>query len=159
MAKKITETQFQIGNDGRAKTFKTPEEMQKKIDEYFEKCDNNTKTIFTKEGLTVEVKNPKPYTIEGLCMVLGCTRPTLLNYEKKEGYEPYFNTIKDAKMKVQLNKVERGLMGESNPTFAIFDLVNNSDYRNTNSTELTGKDGAPLTPATIVFKKFDNNKK
>ena len=159
MAKKIVETQFKIGNDGRAKSFKSVAELEKALDEYFDKCDNHTVKIMTKMGIEVNAPDPIPYTIEGICRIFGCTRQTLLNYEKRDGYEPFFDTIKDAKMRVQENKVVRALKGESNPTFAIFDLVNNSDYKNTTSTEITGKDGAPLAPTAIVFKKFDNEKK
>ena len=153
------ENKFAIGNSGREKLFESSDDLQKKIDEYFYECDNRVVQVYSKSSQElVDMKKPIPYTIEGLCCVLSCERQTLLNYEKQEGYEEFFDTIKNAKARIQRNKVERGLDGESPSTFAIFDLVNNSDYKNTNSTELTGKDGAPLnTQPTIIFKKFKND--
>lgn len=126
---------FKIGNSGTSKKWETPEELQSDIDNYFELCNNNTKTVVTKEGEIIEVPHPIPYTIEGLCDVLECDRATLLNYEKTKGYEPYFNTIKKAKNKIQRNKVERGLIGESNPAVTIFDLKNNHGYKDKTETD------------------------
>lgn len=141
---------------GRSKVYNDPEEMQADIDAYFKLCDTRVTKMYSKAaGDIIDVPNPTPYTIEGLCNALDCTRQTLLNYEKREGYEAYFDTISRAKSKILQNKVERGLDGISPPHFAIFDLVNNSDYKNTTSTELTGKDGKdlsllqPMTPEQI----------
>lgn len=128
---------FALGNSGKHKIFSSADELQDAIDEYFRFCDENTRQVITKEGDLVDVLFPIPYTIEGLCDVLECDRKTLLNYEKAVGYEDYFHTIKKAKLKVQRKKVENALMGNSPPRFAIFDLVNNSDYVNTSHTDIT----------------------
>ena len=121
---------FAIGNPGNTKNFETPEELEEKIQEYFDVCDSNTTEVYVKSKAEIQtIANPIPYTIEGLCEVLGCTRQTLLNYENREGYEEYFDTIKKAKMKIQRNKLERGLMGTSNPAVTIFDLKNNHGYK------------------------------
>lgn len=130
---------FAIGNSGTEKMFKTVEELEDAINEYFEQCDKNTTQVVTKMGDVVDVISPIPYTVEGLCEVLDCDRATLLNYEKAKGYEVYFNTIKKAKRKVLRNKAERALTGRTPATYAIFDLVNNSDYQNTSSIDLTSK--------------------
>lgn len=130
--------------------FETPEELQKKIDEYFKKCDDNTRQVYDKKTQEVKtVSDPIPYTVEGLCDVLGCSRVTLLNYGKEPGYEEYFSTIEKAKLKVTKNKVEKALSGKYNSTFAIFDLVNNTDYKNTNTTELVGAGGKDLMSVNI----------
>ena len=114
-------------------------------------CDSETEDVYIKESKSIEtVKAPIPYTIEGLCCILHCCRLTLINYEKREGYEDYFNTIKDAKAKILKNKVERGLMGKSPSTFAIFDLINNSDYENTNVQEIGARHGKDLPPTQII---------
>ena len=65
------------------KTFETPEEMQKAINAYFIECQDR------------EV----PYTVEGLCLAIGIDRDTLLNYERTIGYEKFFGTVKEAKLK------------------------------------------------------------
>lgn len=51
---------------GRPLKFKSVEELQKKIDAYFED------------------ENNKPYTITDLAVWLDCDRKTLINYEEKE---------------------------------------------------------------------------
>lgn len=92
---------FQVGNSGRAKKFTSPEELEEHIEAYFEECDSNTsQKIVGKEIKTVA--DPLPYTIEGLCVALNVDRDTLMNYQKKKGYEPFFGIIKEAKRKVPL---------------------------------------------------------
>ena len=120
---------FAIGNSGREKIFKTPDDLKVAIDAYFETCDGRIQQVYDKVKQTVvDIKKQIPYTIEGLCDVLDCDRHTLLNYEKEEGYEEFFTTIKRAKNKIQRNKLERGLDGDSNPAVTIFDLKNNHKY-------------------------------
>lgn len=121
---------FAVGTSKREKQFTTVKELQSAIDEYFDLCDNNSIDVYDKKNQSiVQMKHPIPYTIEGLCEVLDCDRMTLLNYEKQTGYEVYFDTIKKAKLKIQRNKVERGLSGLSNPAVSIFDLKNNHQYK------------------------------
>ena len=121
---------FAIGNSGLEKRWASPDELQSAIDVYFNECDNRVVQVYSKSAQElVSMSSPMPYTIEGLCDVLVCERQTLLNYQKKEGYEEYFDTIKKAKIKIQRNKVERGLIGESNPAVSIFDLKNNHGYK------------------------------
>lgn len=131
---------FAIGNSGRSKNWETREELQKDIDKYFEECNSRKVKVYDKKQQeVVEIERPIPYTIEGLCDVLECDRMTLLNYEKQKGYEEFFDTIKKAKNKIQRNKVERGLDGESNPAVTIFDLKNNHDYKDKTEVDQTVK--------------------
>lgn len=131
---------FAIGNSGKPKQWSTPDELQKDIDKYFDECNDRYIQVYDKVKQTVvEILKQIPYTIEGLCEVLDCDRATLLNYEKKEGYEEYFNTIKKAKIKVQRNKVERGLGSESNPAVTIFDLKNNHGYKDKTEVDATNR--------------------
>ena len=142
--------QFAVGNKGTEKMFRTPEELQKKIDEYFRICEDNITEVYDKKTQEIKtVSDPIPYTVEGLCNVLGCNRATLLNYSKEPGYEDYFNIIEKAKLKVTQNKVEKTLSGRYNATFAIFDLVNNTDYKNTNTTEIVGAGGKDLMNVNV----------
>ncbi|MBQ7660176.1 MAG: hypothetical protein IJS26_05540 [Alphaproteobacteria bacterium] len=62
--------------------FKTVEELQKKIDDYFYSCDEES----------------EPITITGLALALDTTRETLCDYEEKDAYS---DTIKKAKLRVQ----------------------------------------------------------
>jgi hypothetical protein len=137
---------------GRPRKVDSVKELQKKIDAYFYDCDNRMSQVYDKKsGSILEFKNPIPYTIEGLCEALEMDRDTLLNYGKKEGYEDYFGTIKRAKLKVQRNKLERGLEGLSNPTLTIFDLKNNHGYRDESQVDHTN-DGGKFEPPKIEFK-------
>ena len=120
--------QFQIGGFGTSKKWETPEEMQSEIDVYFDYCDNYVGFMYDVMGKKHNISKPLPYTIEGLCVVLDCDRRTLLNYEKKIGYEPYFHTIKKAKRRIQLDKVQKGMNGDSKTAMVIFDLKNNHGY-------------------------------
>jgi hypothetical protein len=121
---------FAIGNSGKPKQWQTVEELKADIDQYFQECDSFVRTVYDKRKQeTVEVSSPIPYTIEGLADTLDCDRDTLLNYEKKKGYEEFFGTIKRAKLKIQRNKVERGLMGIAPAATTIFDLKNNHGYK------------------------------
>lgn len=117
---------------GRPRKFDTPKQMQKAIDEYFEKCDSRTRQVYVKSRQElVNINDPAPYTIEGLCHELEIDRSTLLRYEDYEdevGYKEFCNTIKKAKMRVQENLVRRALSGENNATISIFLLKNNFKY-------------------------------
>lgn len=106
---------------GRPPAFKTPEEMQAKIDAYFAKCDSRVSTRFDKDGEPINTLNPEPYTMSGLALALGVDRETILNYAEKDDF---FGTVKAARIKVQAD-VERRLMETSNQTGAIFSLKNN----------------------------------
>ena len=131
---------FAIGNSGKPKTWQTVEELQADIDEYFKECDSVTRLVYDKpKQQTVEIPSPLPYTVEGLAECLDCDMDTLLNYEKRKGYEEFFGTIKKAKLKIQRNKLERGLIGLSNPAVTIFDLKNNHGYSDKSETRLSGE--------------------
>ncbi|MBO7733109.1 MAG: DNA-packaging protein [Methanobrevibacter sp.] len=67
---------------GRPTKFNTPQEMQKKIDEYFASCD----------------EKENPMTITGLALALDMSREGLCNYEERDDF---FDTIKKAKQKVE----------------------------------------------------------
>lgn len=117
---------YALGNSGLNKRFESNDKLQEAIDGYFASCkaDNS------------------PCTIEGLCDALGVTRQTLLNYEKRDGYEVYFDTIKRAKTKILRNLTERALNGDNVASVAIFLLKNNYGYKD--KIEHTGENGNPL---------------
>ena len=91
---------------GRPLKFATPEELQAKIDEYFD----NAKDA---DG------NFKRVTITGLALHLDTTRDTLMDYQ---GRDEFSDTVKKAKLRVE-NFYEEHLMSRS-VTGAIFALKN-----------------------------------
>ena len=155
-----TSTQKHPG--GRPLKFKTVEELQQKIDEYFNYCNPHPvqlvryeypqKTIVDKLGKETEVddtsKKPdsivywgisrqQPYLITGLANFLETSRETLINYENRD---EFFDTIKAAKDKCE-EFMEQNLL-VSNATGPIFNLKNNYGWKDKSETDLTtnGKD-------------------
>lgn len=99
---------------GRPLKFKSVEELQNKIDAYFNSC-------FIEEKWNK--KKIKPFTILWLCNYLDIDRKTLINYEDKD--DGFFHTIKRAKSRVEEDIELWALMNTLNPTSAIFNLKNN----------------------------------
>lgn len=95
---------------GRPLKFKTVEELDQKIDEYFSNCD----------------QTERPYTITGLALALDTSRETLLNYEARD---EYFDTIKRAKLRCQNWVEDNMLINKANSTAAIFNLKNNYGWK------------------------------
>ena len=119
---------------GRPLKFKSVEELQEKIDEYFAKCDNHKARVIKKDGTIEEVPAPQPYTITGLALHLDTDRQTLCNYEKRS---EFFDTIKRAKQKVE-EQLERGLWG-NNVTGLIFNLKNNFLWKDQQDHKVEGE--------------------
>jgi len=118
-------------NKGRPRKYKTPEEMQVAIDEYFDKCvptpmtykDENgeDKQVFDRNGIPVFKLNPP--THEGLALHLGfASRQSLYDYE---GYDKeYSYTIKRARTIITKIIAEGGLEGNIPAAVSIFHLKN-----------------------------------
>ena len=118
---------------GQPLKFKSVEELQSRIDGYFNSCweeDDKGKRTQT-----------KPYTITGLANYLDTNRQTLLNYEDKE---QYFDTIKKAKSMCE-QYVEEYLFVGKNTAGGIFNLVNNYGWQNKQNTDIT-TGGEKLNP-------------
>lgn len=95
---------------GRPKIFKSVEEVEEKINAYFKYCEDKD----------------KPYTMSGLAYYLDVDRKTIVNYSKEE---KFFHTIKKARDRVQMQLEENALLNKGNPTFTIFNLKNNFDWK------------------------------
>jgi len=100
---------------GRPPAFTSVEDMQRKIDLYFE-TDAYISAGFKDDE---EIKQYAP-TMAGLAMALGVDRKTLTNYSHKD---EYFPAIKNARAKVEV-ALEQHLYTK-NVTGAIFNLKNN----------------------------------
>ena len=94
---------------GRPLKFKSVEELQTKIDAYFKDCD----------------ETGRPYTMSGLALALETDRALLCRYENRD---EFYNTIKNAKRKVESQFEERAINGQYNPTITIFLMKNNFGY-------------------------------
>ena len=104
---------------GRPRKYKTVEELQALIDEYFITCD----------------KMHRPYTITGLALFLDMDRKTLLRYEKE--YEDDFcHTITRAKERVQ-EFVECCLFKKGIAQGVIFNLKNNFGWEENQKMDAT----------------------
>lgn len=130
---------------GRPPKYKTPEEMQAKIDEYFKSCegvqmtDKNGNPMFNKFGEPIFLGR-KPITVTGLALALGFnSRQALLNYQAK----PLFNdTITRAKARVE-EYTESRLYDKDGVTGAKFSLANNFGWKNKDS-ENSENDGVTI---------------
>lgn len=114
---------------GRPLMYSTPEQMQAKIDEYFEECrgevltDKDGMPLYDKNGIELRV-GVRPLTITGLALALGFnSRQALLNYQAKDEFH---DTIMRAKAKVECYAEER-LFDKDGANGAKFSLANNFD--------------------------------
>lgn len=114
---------------GRPPFYNTKEEMQEKIDAYFEECkgrylkDADGQPVRDKYGYPVII-DARPLTITGLALALGFnSRQALLNYQAKDEFH---DTILRAKAKVECYAEER-LFDKDGANGAKFSLANNFD--------------------------------
>ena len=122
-----------MGEVGRPKAFKNVEEVEKKINAYFNYCE----------------EKEKPYTMSGLAYYLEVSRQTLVNYSYKD---EYFDTIKKARDRVQMQLEENALSNKANPTFTIFNLKNNFDWKDKMEVEKTD-----MTKVDELLKEIKDN--
>lgn len=126
--------------EGRPPLFKTHEELQKKIDEYF-KSGIRKKEVLSKSGELVKVPVP---TISGLCYYLGFeSRQSFYDYDQK----PQFSyTIKRARLFIEVEYEAQLQVG--NTTGAIFALKN-MGWIDKTQTDIT-LDGDSISPIKWV---------
>jgi hypothetical protein len=67
---------------GRPLKFKSPEQLQAKIDAYFASCWKETPIFKDGKQIGVTRHQARPYTITGLALDLDTTRETLIDYER-----------------------------------------------------------------------------
>jgi hypothetical protein len=97
------------------------------------------------------------FFIEDVVAYIPCSKPTFYEHFPVDSYE--FNTLKD---KIEKNKIhakqkmKKKWVDSDNPTLqvAAMKLLGTKEERKSLSssyTELTGEDGEPLNPPTIIF--------
>lgn len=133
MAKKTTETGISKNKGGRPAKYKTSEDIQIKIDEYFDSTSHPT--------------------ITGLALALGFTsRQALNNYE---GRPEFVDSIKKAKLRVE-NSYEECLRGR-NPAGAIFALKN-FGWVDRQEVEVSGETATRIEYVNIYDPKKDKER-
>lgn len=123
---------------GRPLKFGSVEELQNKIDAYFQEMQESL--YINADGIPVY----EPLTITGLALALDTTRKTLMEYEEKDEFS---NTIKKAKTRIE-NFAEKRLFGSA-PTGAIFALKNYG-WKDTQDVTQTN-----INPQVIVTKNYN----
>lgn len=109
---------------GRPAMYKTPQEMQAKIDEYLENCEPKLlkidgQVMCDKNGNPVWETNPP--TVTGMALYLGfCNRLSMYDYAKKPEFT---DTIKRAVAGIEAY-AERAILTGAKPVGAIFWLKN-----------------------------------
>ncbi|WP_338015005.1 terminase small subunit [Clostridium chrysemydis] len=122
---------------GQSLKWKSPEELEDKIAEFYKWCDDNDKNK----------------TISRLAWFLGTNRTTLLNYENADEFgwlnrldnitrRKYVNTIKQAKAFIE-SEYEELLYNKQSNTGAIFTLKNN--YKWVDKQEIVTEDKNSLS--------------
>lgn len=127
-----------MGEVGRPRAFKNVEEAEEKINAYFNYCE----------------EKEKPYTMSGLAYYLEISRQTLINYSNKD---EYFDTIKKARDRVQMQLEENALSNKANPTFTIFNLKNNFDWKDKVEVKNTNLPRVEELLSKIESEANDNN--
>lgn len=129
----------------------TPEELEDKINEYFNESDVVKKTItYYNQGKPVS-KEVKIYTFPGLCLYLGfCARDQYWK-EMKDAESPYQHTLKKGYVRIQ-QYLEELAIHNSNPAGPVF-ILKNMDYSdmqtvNQNVTETVQPKVLPLDRET-----------
>ena len=100
----------------------TVEDIEKAWEGYKNHCDNQLVQEVS-AGKVLSVNRPRIPTVGEFChKFLNVTEQTLLNYEKAEGYELYFETIKKIKDEVAQFKKAALINAQGSTTGLIFDL-------------------------------------
>ncbi|MCI8654259.1 MAG: hypothetical protein HFJ48_00035 [Clostridia bacterium] len=110
---------------GRPPKYTDAEQIQYKINKYFESCyitktNKDGKIAIDEKGRAIKIQ-VKPFTISGLADALDMTRQSLLNYSKEK---KFFDTITRAKRKCEVYAEER-LFDKDGCSGAKFSLANN----------------------------------
>jgi len=104
---------------GRPVKYKTPEEMQVIIDNFFVQC----------------IDDELHPTVTGLALALDLTREGLINYENKDD-TGFYDTVKKAKLRVEAHIEQR--LYHNNATGCIFNLKNNFGWKDKTEQEMSG---------------------
>lgn len=123
--------------------FKTPDEMQRAVDAYFNGGANKRQVVTLNGVLEVPA-----LTMSGLAYFLGFhERKSLYAYDDYDEFSPI---LKKARLRIEMNYEES--LADGKPTGAIFALKN-MGWEDRTKSELTGKDGKDLVPPARILSK------
>jgi hypothetical protein len=131
---------------GRPRIWKSVEEMQAAIDEYFVLCEgemlrNEDGTPMLNKWLEPVYINRKPPTVTGLALYLGLnSRQSLLHYQ---GRKEYCDAVTRAKMRIE-EYAETRLFDKEGCNGAKFNLSNNFGWIERQQQEISAPGGEPL---------------
>lgn len=135
---------------GRPPKFRSPDEMQVKIDAYFKDCEgtmlmnDDGRPMRDKMGYPI-ILDRKPLTVTGLALALGFTsRQALLNYQAKPAYR---EIIERAKLQIE-NYAEMRLYDKDGANGAKFNLQNN--FRHWDADKAAQEDGGKAPAVNII---------
>ncbi len=117
---------------GRPRIFNSAEEMQEKIDNYFNSC---FIIKYDDEGNIIEMKRIRPWTMSGLADALDMSRQSLINYSKDD---EFFDTITRARRKIEIYNEEM-IYSKEKYNGARFSLENNFGWKENKSVEHSGE--------------------
>ena len=124
----------------------TGELLSKRARQYFEKCDAETKRVVTKAGDIVDIPNPRPYTIDGLCVHLGVGRDEFRKWLRAEGELKI--AVRDIQLRIEENHLVAAARGETNATMAQFIL---KAYEPEEFIEKKEKENSSSSPLVSIF--------
>ena len=105
---------------GQPPKYKTPEDLQKKIDEYFDGGMDTIPVVVGRGATKKVIQLPVP-TITGLVLFCGfADRQSFYDYEKRDKFSC---TIKNARTRIE-KQYEQMIYSSPNPAGAIFALKN-----------------------------------
>ena len=118
---------------GRPMKYNTREDLENAIDNYFNECKLNKKTMITKDGI-LNVSSPKVPTIAGLAYAIGVDRQTVYNYEKNQ---EYFDIIKRARDYI-LAEIESAAINDDVNNGPVIFVMKNYGYSDKQEIEHSG---------------------
>lgn len=117
---------------GRPLKFADAKILQKKIDEYFDECKNESEITIV-DGKEIKIPNPQIPTIAGLAYHLGTDRHTIYNYSNKD---EFFHTIKKARDLI-ISRIEKKLVNVNGNIGGTIFLAKNYGYQDKIDHEFT----------------------
>lgn len=144
---------------GRPPHYTDPAELEAKIDEYFQLCDEGEeREVYDSKRKAVRtIRQQIPYTVPGLALHLGFkSRQSFIDYARR-GDGEFSDTITRAKMRIEAQRNVKMLTGETDSRSSQFDLMNNFGWTNKTEQHSTQDTriqvevvGMPQLPASAV---------
>jgi hypothetical protein len=116
------------GKHGRKKLFSNPEQVWEIACEYFQWCDDNPipRVDVVRggdyAGTQISADVPRPYSLYGLCLYMGITQQTFLNYCSDEKYKDFFDIFTRIRETIRDQKLSGAMAGNYNGNIVAKDL-------------------------------------